>query len=231
MTDIHARTRQLIGAEGLDRLISAKVAVIGLGGVGGNAAETLLRSGIGSLHIYDGDTVEISNINRQLFATWDVAGRPKAMVAKERLLSIIPDAGVQAFDEFINDDNVDKVLDKGYTYIVDAIDNMRDKVRLIVCAHEAGTPIISATGAGNRLRADMLAVEDVFNTSGDPVCRILRRQLKEYGVGKHKVVYSREQPVTKAVPPASMAFVPNAMGVMLANHVVLDILKMSGGLE
>lgn len=220
----HSRTIKLIGRQGLDRLQAASVAVVGLGGVGGSAAEALLRSGVGQLHLYDRDVVDESNLNRQLFATHDKLGQPKAYAAKERLLAIMPGAEVYAYNAYIRQADVDKVVENGYTYIIDAIDSMQDKIALINAAYHSGAAIISATGAGNRLRADKLRCADVYETSGDPLCRILRQQLKKLGIKRHSVVYSEEAPGVKATPPGSMAFVPNAMGIMLANKAVLDIL-------
>lgn len=223
--DRHTRTLQLIGSDGLSKLAAAKVAVIGLGGVGGIAAEMLVRSGIGELHLYDGDVVAESNLNRQIFATYGELGQPKASAALARLCSIHPNANASAHDIFVNEDNIDVIIGKRYNYIVDAIDSMGSKVALIHAAYKNEIPIISATGAGNRLRADMLEVADVYQTSGDPVCRILRSKLKKLGIDKHRVVYSKEEPMVKQSPPASMAFVPNVMGIMLANYVALDILE------
>lgn len=225
MSERHSRTIRLIGERGLEKLRAAKVAVIGLGGVGGNAAETLMRSGVGELHLYDGDTVAESNLNRQIFATSSEVGAPKASAALRRLKQIDPDANAIAYDIFVNVSNVDDILNKGYNYVVDAIDSMKDKVALIDAAHAKGIPIISATGAGNRLRADMLEVADVFDTEGDPLCRALRSRLRKLGIKRHKVVFSRELPVTNQPVVSSMAFVPNAMGLILASQVVLDILE------
>lgn len=226
LSEAHSRTRKLIGYDGLTKLQNAYVAVIGLGGVGGSAAEALLRSGIGKLDIYDGDNIEITNLNRQVSTTWKSFGENKAVAMQNRLLDILPGSDVIAVEDFVRVGDAERIAKKGYDYIIDAIDTMKDKVAIITAAKRAGVPIISATGAAFRLHASMLEVTDLFETTDDPLCRILRRDLRKNDVNSLKVVYSKEKPMGKTLPPATMAFVPNTMGLLLANQVVLDLLEI-----
>lgn len=215
------RTRALIGEAGLECLKRTKAAVVGLGGVGGAAAVSLARSGVGELVLVDGDVIALSNLNRQRVSRMENIGRNKAEAMAEEIASIAPETRTTALGAFLRENNAEELIPQGVEYVIDAIDSLRDKVALIKSCHARGIRIISATGAGNRLRADQLRYADLFQTAGDPVCRILRRELRG-AVERHPVVASLELPhqAEKGVI-ASMAFVPNTMGLLLANWVVL----------
>lgn len=222
-TSMQARSSLLIGQGGVERLQRAHVMVVGLGGVGGLAAEALCRSGVGRLTVIDGDTVENSNLNRQIVATRQTIGQPKALALAQRLRQIAPQCQVLAVDEPFNEGNAEALFEKRPDFIVDAIDSMAEKLCLIVSAHARGVGIVSATGAGNRLDMQQLRLADVFETAEDPVCRILRGALKKQNVKRHMVAYSTEVPIRKGRPTGSMMFVPGAMGLLLAQYVVEQI--------
>ena len=231
-----SRTEMLFGSEGMERLFRAHVAVFGLGGVGGYAVEALARSGVGSLTLVDNDTVSESNLNRQLLATRSTVGQYKTDVAKARVLSINPDAEVFTHRLFFLPETADSFDFRGYDYIVDAIDTVSGKLELAVRAQEAGVPIISSMGTGNKLDPTALEVADIYETSVCPLARVMRRELKKRGVPALKVVYSKEPPLTPLSPPAeadganpvrhipgSTAFVPAAAGLILAGEVIKDL--------
>lgn len=218
--DRHERTIALIGEQALTRLQNSVVAVVGLGGVGGFAAEALARSGVGTLLLVDGDTIAPSNINRQIFATNNNIGMNKAMAARERLLAVNPDLHVRAMPEYIHGGNADALLTPTVNVLVDAIDSMQHKLDLIEYAHSHGIPIVSAAGAGNRLSPEGMRSADIFETSGDPMCRIMRRELRKRGISAHPVVYIPGKRDTMKIPPASMVFVPGCMGLMLAQQAL-----------
>lgn len=220
---MQARSQLLIGQEGVERLRRAHVMVVGLGGVGGLAAEALCRSGVGRLTVIDGDEVELSNLNRQIVATRQTLGQPKALALAQRLRQIAPQCQVMAVDAAFTEENAATLFDKRPDFIVDAIDSMQDKLCLIEQAHACGIGIVSATGAGNRLDMRQLRLADIFETAGDPVCRILRRELRKRNVGRHMVAYSAEEPIRKGRPTGSMMFVPGAMGLLLAQYAVEQI--------
>ncbi|MBE5780746.1 MAG: tRNA threonylcarbamoyladenosine dehydratase [Clostridiales bacterium] len=216
-----SRTIALIGEDGLMRLKQTHVAVVGLGGVGGSAAMALNRSGIGHITLIDGDVVQMSNLNRQTAARSHRIGMPKADAMAEELSSTMDDVRFTIHNTFVTAENVGELITDDVDYVIDAIDSVKDKIALICHCHERGIRVISATGAGNRLRADQLCYGDLFSTSYDPLCRILRRELRGK-VKHHKVVYSKEQPAAQIKGViASMAFVPNAMGLLLSQAVVL----------
>ncbi len=220
--NLYARTRALIGQDGLDRLRETRAAVVGLGGVGGAAAVSLARSGLGELILIDGDQVVPSNLNRQRVARAENMGRNKADAMAEEIASVAPEVRTTIHGRFLREENLEELIPTDVGYVVDAIDSLRDKVALIKNCHARGIRIISATGAGNRLWADQLCYADLFATAQDPVCRVLRRELRGT-VERHPVVVSLEPPrqAEKGVV-ASMAFVPNAMGLLLANAVALS---------
>lgn len=218
-----SRTEILLGAEGVNRLRRASVAVFGIGGVGGYVVEALARSGVGHLHLIDHDTVSVSNLNRQIIATVSTIGRYKVDVAKERVLDINPEAEVSVYRTFFVPDMAEEFDFAGYDYVVDAIDTVTGKLALIMEAKQAGTPVISSMGAGNKLDASAFEVADIYRTSVCPLAKVMRRELKKRGVRKLKVVYSREQPVSNNRPPGSNAFVPAAAGLVLAGEVVKDL--------
>lgn len=226
MDEKFSRTRRLLGDSAMDKLKNSRVAVFGVGGVGGYVVEALVRSGIGEIDIFDNDTVAESNINRQIIATTETIGRLKVDVAKERALLINPDIKVNTHNCFYMPDNADNYNLSEYSYIVDAIDTVTAKIELIKRAKVLDVPIISSMGTGNKLEASMLEVTDIKKTEMCPLARTMRRELKNRGITSLKVVYSKEKPI---VPddgertPASVAFVPAAAGLIIAGEVVKDL--------
>ena len=231
MPDQFSRTERLLGAPAMERLRRARVAVFGIGGVGGHTAEALARSGVGTLDLIDGDRVCLTNLNRQIFALHSTLGQYKADAAQARLLDIAPDMTVNACKVFYGPDTADRFDFSVYDYIVDAVDTVTAKLELAVRAREAGTPIISSMGAGNKLDPAAFEVADIYRTSVCPLARVMRRELKKRGVSRLKVVYSREEPLTPAETdeedgrrsPGSTAFVPAVAGLILAGEVVKDL--------
>lgn len=227
------RTSLLIGEDNVIKLNSAKVAVFGIGGVGSFTVEALARSGVGSFLLVDNDTVDITNINRQLHATLDTVGRYKTGLMRERILLINERAKVEILNEFCLPENVSRLLAGDFDYIVDAVDTVAAKLALIEEADARGIPIISAMGAGNKLDATRFEVADIFDTSVCPLCRVMRSELKKRGIRSLKVVYSREQPVNvgtvpdgrRRAVPGSIAFVPSVAGLILAGEVIKDLIK------
>ena len=194
--DAFSRSRMLLGAEGMERLKRARVAVFGLGGVGGYIVEALTRSGVGELDLIDPDRICFSNLNRQILATRETIGRYKTDVARERIKIINPDAIVRVYNLFFLPETADNFDFTRYDYIADAIDTVTGKLELITKARDAGTPIISSMGAGNKLDASALEVADIYQTSICPLARVMRRELKKRGIKNLKVVYSKEVPMT-----------------------------------
>lgn len=240
MDERFSRTELLLGRTAMERLRRARVAVFGLGGVGGHAAEVLARSGVGALDLIDSDRVSPSNLNRQLFALRSTLGQLKVDAARERLLDIVPDAEIRAYPVFYGPDTAGAFAFEGYDYIVDAIDTVTGKLMLIQQAQAAGTPVISCMGAGNKLDPTAFRVADIYETSVCPLARIMRKELKRRGVRRLKVVYSTEPPrepdpeVYEALGreleesgrrqlPGSCAFVPAAAGLILAGEVVKEL--------
>ena len=231
-----ARTERLLGPAAMARLKAARVAVFGLGGVGGHAAEALARSGVGALELFDGDTVALTNLNRQLVATRDTLGMPKADALAARLKAIVPEAEIVPRRMFYLPENAGEVDLSRFDYIVDAVDTVAAKVELAV---RAGVPIISAMGAGNKLDPTQLVIGDIYATSVCPLARVMRRELRRRGVERLKVAWSMEPPVQplgelppeerpkEGAPrrdvPGSTAFVPPAMGLAIAAAVVRDL--------
>lgn len=225
MSERFSRTELLIGKENVERLGRARVAVFGVGGVGGCAVEALVRSGVGTLDLIYADVVSLSNVNRQIIATEKTVGRAKVDVAKERALEINPDIKVNIYKIFYLPETAGQFDFTLYDYVVDAIDTVTGKLGLIMQAKEAGVPVISCMGAGNKLDAAAFRVEDIYRTSVCPLAKVMRRELKKRGVKDLKVVYSKEEPVKKGNQiPGSIAFVPPAAGLILAGEVVKDLL-------
>ena len=225
MSERFSRTELLIGKENVERLGRARVAVFGVGGVGGYAVEALVRSGVGTLDLIDADVVSLSNVNRQIIATEKTVGRAKVDVAQERALEINPDIKVNIYKIFYLPETAGQFDFTLYDYVVDAIDTVTGKLGLIMQAKEAGVPVISCMGAGNKLDAAAFRVEDIYRTSVCPLAKVMRRELKKRGVKDLKVVYSKEEPVKKGNQiPGSIAFVPPAAGLILAGEVVKDLL-------
>ena len=229
------RTGMLLGQDALERLQKARVAVFGIGGVGGYTVEALARSGIGQLDLIDSDCVSLSNLNRQVLATYSTLGMPKVEAAKQRILDINPEAVVRTFPVFYTPETADQFDFSQYDYIVGAIDTVTGKLALVERAHAAGTPIICCMGTGNKLDASAFEVADISKTSMCPLARIMRKELGKRGIRHVKVVYSREEALTptgweeeaaaigKRQIPGSVAFVPGAAGLILAGEVIKDI--------
>ena len=223
--DIFSRTERLIGEDALQKLKNSNIIIFGLGGVGSYTAEALARSGIGKMTVVDKDTVDITNINRQLYALRSTVGKPKAEVAKARILDINPECEITAIQKMYLPENSEDFVLSQYDYIVDAIDNVTAKIDLAVKAEEFDIPIISSMGTGNKLDPAAFKVSDIYKTSVCPLCRVMRTQLKKRGVKKLKVVYSEEMPKTDGErTPASISFVPPAAGLIIAGEVIKDII-------
>ncbi len=240
MPDQFSRTRMLLGEQAMERLKRARVAVFGVGGVGGYAVEALARSGVGALDLVDNDVVCLSNLNRQIIATHETIGRSKVEVAAERVASIAPDCAVRTYKTFFLPETSGAFDFTQYDYVVDAIDTVAGKLALVQGAQAAGTPIISALGTGNKLDPGMLAIGDVYETSVCPLARVMRKELRRRGVEHLKVLWSREEPIVPLPPeeeterrglPGSTAFVPPAGGLMIAAEVVRDLIKTDRVLE
>lgn len=229
------RTQMLLGEPAMERLQKARVAVFGLGGVGGYVVEALARSGVGQLDLIDNDTVGFTNLNRQILATYATLGMPKTEAARERVLQINPACCVRTHALFFGPDTESQFDFAQYDYIVDAIDTVTGKLALVQKAHSAGTPIISCMGTGNKLDAAAFQVADISKTSMCPLARVMRKELKKRGIAHLKVVYSQEEAQTptgweeeaaaigKRQIPGSLSYVPGAAGLILAGEVIKDI--------
>ena len=229
------RTQMLLGTDALERLQKARVAVFGIGGVGGYTVEALARSGVGQLDLIDSDTVSVSNINRQILATHSTVGMLKVDAAKKRVLDINPNCIVRTYAVFYTPETADQFDFTQYDYIVDAIDTVTGKLALVERAHAANTPIICCMGTGNKLDASAFEVSDISKTSMCPLARVMRRELSKRGIKHVKVVYSKEEALAptgweeeaaalgKRQIPGSVAFVPGAAGLILAGEVIKDI--------
>ena len=230
-----SRTELLLGEEALNKLSSAKIIIFGVGGVGGYAFEALVRSGIEDVTVVDSDTVSVSNLNRQILATQNNLGRLKVDVAKDRALDINPDAKVTTVPIFYSQETENEIDLTKYDYVVDAIDSVTSKIRLIENAYNAKTPIISSMGAGNKLDPCAFKIADINKTAVCPLARAVRAELKKRGVKKLKCVYSEELPVRAPQSdgekprrvPASIATVPSVAGLIIASEVIKDITKKS----
>ena len=233
MADTFIRTEMLLGTEAMNRLKSARVAIFGIGGVGGYTAEALARSGVGALDLIDNDTVSESNINRQIIALHSNIGRYKTDVMKARISDINPDCKVTAHNMFFMPDTAEQLDFSQYDYVVDAIDTITGKIEIIMRAKAAGIPVISSMGAGNKLNPTAFEVADIYKTSVCPLARVMRREMKKRGVDSLKVVYSREEAIMPKIsgitqesgkPVAgSCAFVPSVAGLIIAGEVIKDI--------
>lgn len=228
------RTEAVLGTENMKKLESAHVIVFGIGGVGGYVAEALARSGVGHLTLVDMDTVSVTNINRQIIALHSTVGRYKTEVMSERIKDINPLAEVTAKNCFYMPENADEFDFTMYDYVVDAVDTVTAKLEIIMRAKEAGVPVISSMGAGNKLDPSRFRVSDIYKTSVCPLARTMRYELKKRNVKKLKVVFSDELPVKQnnsenvhgKVPPGSTAFVPSAAGLLIASEVVKDLCSL-----
>lgn len=241
MIDQFSRTELLFGSEAMKKLSVSRVAVFGIGGVGGYVVEALARSGIGELDLIDSDKVALTNLNRQIIALRSTVGKYKVDAAKERILDINPDCRVNIYKTFYMPETAGQFDFSQYDYVVDAIDTITGKIELIIQAKAAGVPIISSMGAGNKIDPTAFEVSDIYKTSVCPLARVMRSQLKKRGVKKLKVVYSKEQPLSlseesvreimseegetaKRSIPASNAFVPSVAGLIIAGEVIKDLI-------
>lgn len=236
MDNQFARTELLLGRDAMNQLKKASVIVFGIGGVGGYVVEALTRSGIGTLALVDNDKVNLTNLNRQIIATKDTLGKYKVDVMKERILSINPEAKVQTYPYFYLPENASEFDLSQYSYVVDAIDTVTAKIELVLRAQQAGTPIISSMGTGNKLDPTRLEISDIYKTSVCPLAKVMRRELRKRGVSELKVLYSREEPIKprgvveeesgmRRAIPGSTAFVPSAAGLIIAAEIVKDIIE------
>lgn len=245
MLNRFSRTELLYGKDAMEKLSKSRVAVFGIGGVGGYTVEALARSGVGAIDLIDDDKVCLTNINRQIIATEKSIGKYKVDVAKERLLDINPDIKIETYKTFYSPLNSSEFDFTKYDYIVDAIDSVTGKIELVVRAEECNTPIISSMGAGNKKEASRFEVDDIYNTSVCPLARVMRYELRKRGIKKLKVVYSKEKPITpvddmsascntncicppgterkcaqRRQVPGSTAFVPSVVGLIIAGEII-----------
>ena len=250
MLNQFSRTELLLGKDAMEKLAGSRVAVFGIGGVGGYTVEALARSGVGTIDIIDDDKVCLTNINRQIYATQKTVGKYKVDVAKERILEINPQANVNIFKTFYSPETVDSFDFNNYDYVVDAIDTVTGKIELVMNADKTGTPIISSMGAGNKLNPADFEVADIYKTSVCPLAKVMRHELRKRGIRKLKVVYSKEKPITpiedmaisckahcicppgtarkctqRRQVPGSNAFVPSVVGLIIAGEVIKDLCK------
>ena len=236
MDERFSRSALLLGEEAIERLAKCRVAVFGIGGVGGSAAEALARAGIGALDLIDSDTVSRSNINRQIIALEDTVGMPKTAVMAERVARINPACRVTEHRVFVLPETADRFDFSLYDYVADCIDTVSGKLTIIERAKAAGVPAISAMGAGNKTDPAAFRVADLFETAGDPLARVMRAECRRRGVTKLKVVYSTETPLIprgsaeapspgKRAVPGSLPFVPTAAGLILAGEIVMDLVR------
>lgn len=251
MLNQFSRTQLLLGEEAMEKLKNARVAVFGVGGVGGYACEALVRSGVGRFDLIDDDKVCLTNINRQIIATRKTVGKYKVEVMKERMLDINPDVIVNVHQCFFLPENADDFPFEEYDYVVDAVDTVTAKIELVMKCQEKGVPIISSMGAGNKLDASAFRVADIYKTTMCPLAKVMRHELKKRGVKKLKVVYSEEKPIRpledmsiscrtncicppgaerkcteRRAIPGSVAFVPSVAGLIIAGEVVKDIIAV-----
>ncbi len=248
--DEFSRTRLLIGQDAMDKLKSAKVAVFGVGGVGGYVAEALARSGVGKLVLIDNDMVSVSNINRQIIALHSTIGKYKTEVMKERILDINPDACVEIHNCFFLPENADTFDFSTYDYVVDAVDTVTAKIEIILRSKAANVPVISAMGAGNKLDATKFEITDIYKTKSCPLAKVMRKELRARGVESLKVLYSTEPAIkpcgqygesdaqageqsdksqsARRSTPGSIAYVPSVAGLLLAGEVIKDIFSQKG---
>lgn len=250
MLDQFSRTQLLVGKEAMDRLANARVAIFGIGGVGGYVVEALARSGVGTLDLIDDDKICLTNLNRQIIATRSTIGKYKVDVAKARVLDINPKAVVNTYQTFYVPETAEQFDFSQYDYVVDAIDTVTGKINLVMQAEQTHTPIISSMGAGNKMDPTAFRVADIYKTSVCPLAKVMRRELKKRGIKKLKVVYSEEKPLTpiedesisckshcvcppgtvrkctqRRQVPGSNAFVPSVVGLIIAGEVIKDMIR------
>ena len=223
-----SRTELLIGKQGIKKLQNSKVAIFGLGGVGSYVVEGLSRAGVGNFILVDNDKINPSNINRQIIATTKTVGKPKVIVEKERILEINPEANVEIIEEFFTKDSKE-IFDNTFSYIIDAIDTISSKIELIVRANKLNIPIISCMGTGNKLDPTKFEITDIYKTTVCPLAKVIRKELRNRGIEKLKVLYSKEEPIklnnTNTI--SSISFVPSVAGLIISGEVIKDILNFT----
>ena len=254
MLNQFSRTELLFGKEAMDKLANSRVAVFGIGGVGGYVCEALVRSGVGAFDLIDDDKVCLTNLNRQILATRKTVGKYKADVMKERMLDINPNADIRVRKCFFLPENAAEFSFEEYDYVVDAVDTVTGKIELVLKAQQTGVPIISSMGAGNKLDASQFRVADIYKTKVCPLAKVMRRELKKRGVKHLKVVYSKEKPITpiedmsiscrsncicppgaahkcteRRAIPGSIAYVPSVVGLIIAGEVIKDLTGVTNG--
>ena len=233
MENEYTRTEMVIGSEAVERLKNATVAVFGIGGVGGNAAESLVRAGVGHIILVDNDIVSVSNINRQVFALHSTVGMLKTEAAKLRLIDIAPNLDIKTYPVFYTPENAENIPLEGVDYIIDAIDTVTSKIEIIRRAKLKSIPVISSMGTGNKLDPTRLEIADISKTSVCPLARVMRYELKKRNISGVKVLFSKEEPVKPQIDfdlkdkqtPGSVSFVPSAAGIIIAAEVIKDIIN------
>ncbi len=238
MVHEYSRTELLIGKEAMERLFHASVIVFGVGGVGSHCIEALARCGVGKLTLVDNDTVSLTNINRQAVAFHSTIGRYKTEVMREQIQDICPEIEVRTYESFVLPDNIDTFFGETYDYIIDAVDTVAAKIALAEKAREKNIPIISSMGTGNKLHPELFEVTDLFDTTMCPLCRVMRKELKNRGISRLKVLYSPEKPIdisgretgedmgARRSIPGSISFVPPAAGLLIAGEVIRDLAQI-----
>ena len=236
MLNQFSRTELLIGKEGIEKLQKANVAIFGIGGVGSFVVEGLVRAGVENFILVDNDEIVITNINRQIHATHKTIGQPKVEVMKSRIKEINPNANVEVHKLFYMPNCEEKIIDKSINYIIDAVDTVSAKIELITQAKKLNIPIISCMGTGNKMNPTQLEIADIEKTSVCPLAKIMRKELRQRGISKVKVLYSKEEPIKpqfqteenniKKQVPGSISFVPSVAGLIIASEVIKDIIKI-----
>lgn len=229
----HERTRAILGNEGIEKLKNSKIIVFGVGGVGSYVCEALARGGVGSITLVDNDTVSKTNINRQLIALNSTIGKNKTLVMAERIADINPECKVNCINEFVLYDNINSVLNEKYDYCIDAVDTVTAKLAIILKCVELNIPVISSMGTGNKLHPELFEITDIYKTSVCPLAKVMRKELKARGIKELKVCYSKEIPLKprhtedmkgKRPAPGSVSFVPSTAGLVIAGHVIRELL-------
>ena len=227
MENQFTRTNMLIGENAVDILKSSRVAVFGIGGVGGFVVEALVRAGVGCIDLIDNDDINITNINRQIIALHSTIGKSKVEVARDRILDINPEVNVKVYKKFFSPENSTEFDFSKYDYVIDAIDSVTGKIELVLKSQKENVPIISCMGTGNKLHPEMFEISDIYKTSVCPLAKFMRTELKKRGIKKLKVLYSKEIPIKKEGQriPASISFVPSVAGLMIAGEVIRDLIR------
>lgn len=234
MINQFSRTELLIGKEGMDKLKNAKIAIFGIGGVGSFVVEGLVRAGVEKFVLIDNDTIDITNLNRQIIATNKTIGKYKVDVMKERILEINPNANVETYQEFYMPNSKSNIINDSFSYVVDCVDTVTAKIEIIMESKKMKVPIISAMGTGNKLDGSKFEITDIYKTSVCPLAKVMRKELRKRDIDSLKVIYSKEEPIKidvyddndyKKCSPGSISFVPSVAGLMIAGEIVRDIIK------